>query len=91
MEIKQSIIDYYKSLFPSVQIGNVWWAKSTIKNEFSKMDVGDIILFSIDEYNYNSIRTAPGTIMVKERMKEGREYKTRVDHDNQATAVFRSK
>ena len=79
MEIKQSIVDYFKSKFPSVEMKGIWRAEGKIADELRKMNVGDIILFDVENYNYPTIRSAPGTIMVKERMKEGREWKTRVD------------
>jgi len=91
MEIKQSIVDYFKSKFPSVEMKEIWRAEGKIADELRKMNVGDIILFDVENYNYPTIRSAPGTIMVKERMKEGREWKTRVDYDNQAIAVLRCK
>lgn len=91
MEINQSIVDYFKSRFPSVEMKEIWRAEGSVADEFRKMNVGDIVLFDVDKYNYQTIRTAPATIMVKERMKEGRMWKTRVDYDNQAAAVLRCK
>ena len=91
MEIKQSIVDYFKSKFPSVEMKGIWRAEGKIADELRKMNVGDIILFDVENYNYPTIRSAPGTIMVKERMKEGREWKTRDDYDNQDIAVLRCK
>lgn len=61
-----------------------------IAEEFRKMEVGDVVHFSISKYNYNSIRTAPCTSLVTERIEEGRRWKTRLDIDNKCVVVTRT-
>lgn len=53
------------------------------------MEIGDVVQFPVPKYNYNSIRTSPGTTLVAETM-EGRKWKTRKDIDNKCVFVTRT-
>ena len=88
-EINKSIVDFFTGKYPGVKVGDVRWAASGIAPEFRSMSVGDIVLFATDKYNYQSIRSTPGTVMVQERMQDGREWTTRVDYANKVVAVMR--
>lgn len=91
MEIKQSIVDFFKSKFPNVQIGNILWAEGRVTDEFKKMDIGDITLFDVRKYKVPTVKSTPSSALLELRMKESREWTTRNDFDNKAIAVFRSK
>lgn len=60
-----------------------------IAEELRNMEVGDVVQFPVPKYNYNSIRTSPGTTLVAETM-EGRKWKTKKDIDNRCVLVTRT-
>lgn len=60
-----------------------------IVDEFRRMNVGDVVRFPADKYNYNSIRSTPSTSLVQERMA-GQRWKTRIDFDNKCVEVTRT-
>ena len=60
-----------------------------IAGELRNMEIGDVVQFPVPKYNYNSIRTSPGTTLVAETM-EGRKWKTRKDIDNKCVFVTRT-
>lgn len=84
-----SIVDAFKKIFPDLDIKTPRWAVFGVTVEFRKLQVGDIVLFPIDSYNYQTIRSTPGTTMVPEMLNEGRKWKTKLDKDNKSVAVLR--
>ncbi len=84
-----SIVDAFKNKFPDLDIKTPTWAVLGVTAEFRKLQVGDIVLFPIDSYNYQTIRSTPGTSMVPEVLNEGRQWKTKLDRDNKSVAVLR--
>lgn len=53
------------------------------------MNPGEIIYFPIPEYNYNSIRVAPKTTLMRERL-DGWKFSVKLDIDNRRVAVTRT-
>lgn len=84
-----SIVDAFKKRFPGLDIKTPKWAVLGVTAEFRRLNVGDIVLFPIDSYNYQTIRSTPGTSMVPEVLNEGRQWKTKLDRDNKSVAVLR--
>lgn len=64
-------------------------AKFGIAEEFRNMNVGDIVQFPTDKYNYSTIRSTPSASLVNERMN-GMRWKTRVDYENKCIEVTRT-
>lgn len=56
--------------------------------ELRQMNVGDVVHFPIDKYNYNTIRATPSTSLIPERMN-GWKWKTKIDIDNKIIEVKR--
>ncbi len=74
--------------FPGVPIRKPRWAEGEIKDEFVKMKVGDIVLFPVSDYNYNTLRgTAIHSLL--ELTMEGRRWSTTLDRSNKSCAVIR--
>ncbi len=59
-----------------------------IADEFRKMDIGDIVHFPLDKYNYNTIRSAPNTSLVQDRL-QGKKWKTKINYDERCVEVCR--
>lgn len=89
IDMNLSIVDAFKKNFPELDIKTPTWAVLGVTAEFRKLQVGDIVLFPIDSYNYQTIRSTPGTSMVPEVLNEGRQWKTKLDRDNKSVAVLR--
>lgn len=89
IDMNLSIVDAFKKNFPNLDIKTPTWAVLGVTAEFRKLQVGDIVLFPIDSYNYQTIRSTPGTSMVPEVLNEGRQWKTKLDKDNKSVAVLR--
>lgn len=64
-------------------------ATEGIAEELRNMAVGDTVHFPIPKYNYNSVRTAPGTTLIKEKL-DGWRWKVRVDVENRCVVVKRT-
>lgn len=60
-----------------------------IAEEYRKMEVGDSVRFPLPPYNYNSIRVAPTTTLMAERL-EGRRWKTEIDNESRSVIVTRT-
>lgn len=88
-DINLAIVDDFRRKLPGIEVNTPTWATEGVTDEFRKLNVGDIVLFPIDSYNYQTIRSTPGTTMVPEVLKEGRKWKTKLDRDNQSVAVIR--
>lgn len=88
-EINLSIVDAFKREFPDMEIKTPKWAVLGVAAEFRKLNVGDIVLFPIDSYNYQTVRSTPGSTMVPEVFNEGRKWKTKKDKENKSIAVLR--
>ena len=88
-DMNLSIVDAFKKNFPDLDIKTPTWAVLGVTAEFRRLQVGDIVLFPIDSYNYQTIRSTPGTSMVPEVLNEGRQWKTKLDKDNKSVAVLR--
>lgn len=84
-----SIVDAFKKSFPGIEINTPSWAMLGVADEFRKLNVGDIVLFPIAAYNYQTIRSTPSTTLVPERINEGRKWTTKLDKDNKSVAVLR--
>lgn len=59
-----------------------------IAEELRNMEVGDIIQFPIDKYNYNSVRATPSTTLVPDRAA-GKAWRTRLNIKDKCTEVIR--
>lgn len=59
-----------------------------IADEMRDMQVGQIVQFPLDKYNYNSVRATPSTTLVPERAG-GKKWRTRVNYDEKCTEVIR--
>lgn len=82
-------MEYFNGRFPDLNIVKPRMAKLGVAEEFRRLKVGEIVLFPIDSYNYQTIRSTPATSMVPEAMNEGRQWKTRLDKANRSVAVIR--
>ena len=58
-----------------------------ISAELRDMAVGETVIFPIEKYNYNSIRSTPSTLV--EERAEGWRWTTRVDFDDKCIYVRR--
>lgn len=65
-------------------------ATLSIAEEFRKMEVGESVSFPLEKYNYNSVRVAPTTTLMKERILEGKRWTTNIDYDNKYILVTRT-
>lgn len=61
-----------------------------IADELRDMQVGDVVRFPLNKYNYNSIRSTPSTSLVNERAEEGREWKTKINYEDKCVDVTRT-
>lgn len=84
-----SVVDEFKKTFPDLDIKMPTWAVAGVTAEFRKLNVGEIVLFPIDSYNYQTIRSTPSSSLVPEVMNEGRQWKTKLDRANKSVAVLR--
>ncbi len=60
-----------------------------IAEEMRDMEVGDVVNFPLDKYNYNSVRATPSTTLVPERA-QGAKWRTRVNYEEKCTEVTRT-
>ena len=74
--------------FPDIKIRKPKWAQLGIADELKGMKVGEIILFPIPKYNYQSIRSSPSTSAV-DKLLEGWRWSTSLDRKNKSVAVLR--
>lgn len=88
-EMDLSIVDAFKRQYPDMEIKSPKWATVNVSTEFRNLEVGEIVLFPIDSYNYSTIRATPGTSMVPEVLNEGRKWRTKLDKENKSVAVIR--
>ncbi|MDE7464956.1 MAG: hypothetical protein K2M59_03645 [Muribaculaceae bacterium] len=88
-QINLGVAKFFKSKFPHLTLTGPRWAEFGVTDEFRGMKVGEIVLFPISSYNYQTIRSTPGTSMVPEVLNEGRQWKTRLDRENKSVAVLR--
>lgn len=63
-------------------------ATNGVADELRNMEVGEIVQFPFDKYNYNSVRSTPSTALVKERA-EGRSWKSRANYEGKCAEVIR--
>ncbi len=64
-------------------------ATGSITEELRKMEVGETIQFPLEDYPYNSVRNSPTTSLAKERLVDGKKWKTMLDSDSKSTLVTR--
>lgn len=83
-----SIVEAFRKKFPDLEIKTPKWATLGVTEEYKRLGVGEIVLFPVDTYNYQTVRTAPNTTMVPERL-EGKKWSTKLDIDNKSYAVLR--
>ena len=83
------VMNFFRQRFPHLDIKAPVWATLGVTEEFRRLKIGEIVLFPISSYNYQTIRSAPGTSMVPEVLNEGRQWKTRLDKANKSVAVLR--
>lgn len=84
-----SIVDVFRKKYPDLNVKKPKWAEFGITEEFRRLAVGEIVLFPLASYNYTTIRATPGGVLVKEKVTEGRGWRTKVDYDNKSVAVIR--
>lgn len=60
-----------------------------IAEEMRRMEVGGVVKFPFDKYNYNSVRSTPSTTLVPERT-EGKRWKTKINYEEKCTEVTRT-
>lgn len=89
IDMNLSIVDAFKKRFPDLDIKNPTWAALGVTAEFRKLKVGDVVLFPINSYNYQTIRSTPATSMIPEVLNEGRKWTIKLDKDNKSIAVLR--
>lgn len=87
-QINLSVMETFRKRFPKVALNSPRWAKTDIKTEFLKMKVGDIVLFRLKDYNYQTLRTTPSTTLVAQSL-DGMSWSTNLDRDNKSCAVVR--
>lgn len=63
-------------------------ATKGISAEMMNMEVGDVVRFPVDSYNYNSIRSTPSSALLHERMA-GRQWKTKINYEEKGVDVTR--
>ena len=56
--------------------------------EYRDMNVGDVVRFPLDKYNYNTLRVLPSTSLVPDRV-DGKSWKTRINYPEKAVDVTR--
>lgn len=56
--------------------------------EFRDMNVGDVVRFPLDKYNYNTLRVIPSTSLVSDRV-DGKNWKTKINYLEKAVDVKR--
>lgn len=83
-------MDTFKSRFPDIETREPKWASIGAVAEFRKMDVGDITLFPIERYKYNTIRNIPTTSLAVDVLMEGKAWSTTLDKPNKCVAVMRT-
>lgn len=60
-----------------------------IAEELRDMEVGDSVNFPLTKYNYNSVRTTPGSTLVMERIN-GQKWRSQLDIENKCVKVTRT-
>lgn len=85
-----AIVEELKKSHPGIDINTPRWAELGVAAEFRKLDVGDVVLFPIVNYNYNTIRVTPFTSLMNEKVLEGRRWTTKFDEPNKSIAVLRT-
>lgn len=89
IDMNLTIVDAFKKKFPELDIKDPTWAALGVTAEFRKLKVGDVVLFPINSYNYQTIRSTPATSMIPEVLNEGRKWTIKLDKDNKSIAVLR--
>lgn len=87
--INLDIIAKFRKLFPELDIKEPRWATLGITDEFRELGIGEVVLFPVNKYNFQTVRATPATSMINERMNEGREWKVKLDKGNKSIAVLR--
>lgn len=88
IEMELSVVDWFKGKYPGIKVNEPKWANLTVAEEYRRMEVGDVVMFRIPGYNYQTVRCAPSTSLIAESM-EGRRWTTRMDRNNRCVAVLR--
>ncbi len=60
-----------------------------IAAEARDMKVGDVVRFPLDNYNYNSIRSAPNSTLMPDRISSGKRWKTKLDWEDRVVDLIR--
>ncbi len=84
-----SIVDWFKTAYPGLGVKTPKWASGRMVDEFQNLEIGSIVLFPADSYSYSSVRSCPSSALLSERLNEGKQWKTRIDHANKSVAVIR--
>lgn len=86
--IDYGVIDKLRLKYPDITLNEPTWAEGILTAEFRSMAVGDVKLFPIPKYNYNTLRVIPCTTLVEERI-EGWKWTLRIDSANKSVTVLR--
>lgn len=90
IDINLEVMDFFKGKYPDLEIKTPKMASLGVTEEFRRLEVGEIVLFPVGPYNYQTIRSTPGSTMIPEVLNEGRQWKTRIDKANKCIAVLRT-
>ncbi len=88
IQMDQTVKEWFSGKYPGIEIKEPKWACLNVAEEYRRMEVGDIVVFPIPQYNYQTIRCAPSTSLIEESM-EGKRWTTRIDRNNKGVAVLR--
>lgn len=62
-----------------------------VAEEFRKLKVGEVISFSMLDYNANTVRNTPSSSMLNERAKTGKKWITSTNMEDKCIYVVRVK
>lgn len=62
-----------------------------VAEEFRKLKVGEVVSFSMLNYNANTVRNTPSASMLNERVKMGKKWITSTDMEDKCIYVIRVK
>lgn len=85
--IDYGVIDKLRLTYPDITLKEPTWATGLLSEEFRSMAPGDVKLFEIPKYKYNTVRVLPSTTLVEDKM-QGRNWTTRIDPANKSVTVL---
>lgn len=66
-------------------------ASGGIAEEFRNLNVGEVVVFPMADYNPNTVRNTPSASMLNERAKTGKKWITSTDMEDKCVYVVRVK